>query len=113
MEDYWHKAGLFVSVKRVVSRGLKGKEFEEKLALKIAEACDDLLKQAAHLFLQPENEDQDSVLAIAAADELIHLHIYLLPTMTPIHRPVLVQYDNYSRSRQEPYAPFLINGSYL
>ncbi|KAJ8579501.1 hypothetical protein M405DRAFT_848153 [Rhizopogon salebrosus TDB-379] len=60
------KAGLFVLVKRFVSRGLRGKEFVEKLDLQIAEASDDLLKQAAHLFLRPENKDQDSVLVIAA-----------------------------------------------
>jgi hypothetical protein len=58
-----------------VSRGLRSKEFAEKLDLQIAEASDDLLKQAAHLFLQLENKDQDSVLAIAAAGKLIHLHI--------------------------------------
>jgi hypothetical protein len=83
-----------VEVKRFVSRGLKGKEFEERLGLKIAEACEDLLNQAAHLFLQPENKDQDSVLAIAAAGKLIHLHIHVSPTTTLIHRPILVQYDN-------------------
>jgi hypothetical protein len=76
-----------------VSRGLRSKEFAEKLDLQIAEASDDLLKQAAHLFLQLENKDQDSVLAIAAAGKLIHLHICVLPTMTLIHRPVLVQHD--------------------
>jgi hypothetical protein len=85
-----------VLVKRFVSRGLRGKEFVEKRDLQIAEASDDLLKQAAHLFLRPENKDQDSVLVIAATGKLIHLHIYVLPTMTLIHRPILdlVQHDN-------------------
>ncbi|KAJ8579486.1 hypothetical protein M405DRAFT_886440 [Rhizopogon salebrosus TDB-379] len=61
------KVGLLVEVKRFARRSLTGKEFNEELELEVAPACDDLLEQAAHLFLQPENKDQDAVLAIAAA----------------------------------------------
>lgn len=56
---------LLVEVKRFVSRGLVGTEFEKELQDRIIEAHEDLINQAAHLFLQ--DEGKDSVLAIAAA----------------------------------------------
>ncbi|OAX34399.1 hypothetical protein K503DRAFT_774595 [Rhizopogon vinicolor AM-OR11-026] len=57
--------GLLVEVKRFVSRSLTGVELEKALEARVSEAHEDLITQAAHLFLQ--EEDKDSVLAIAAA----------------------------------------------
>ena len=57
--------GLLVEIKRFVSRGLTDAESKKALEGRIIEAHDDLVTQAAHLFLQ--DEGKDSVLAIAAA----------------------------------------------
>ncbi|KAG1727176.1 uncharacterized protein EDB91DRAFT_895839 [Suillus paluster] len=61
--------GLFVEVKRFVSRS---GELDQELHVQIAEARGDLIEQVAYLFLQDENKD--SVLAIAAADNLSMSH---------------------------------------
>lgn len=65
-------AGLFVEVKRSASRSLKGAEFGRELDAIIGEAREELVNQAAHLFLQ--NPNQDSVLAIAAAGDSSVIH---------------------------------------
>lgn len=57
--------GLLVEVKRFASRSLTGAELEEALEGRISEAHEDLIDQAAYLFLQ--DEGKESVLAIAAA----------------------------------------------
>ncbi|OJA13685.1 hypothetical protein AZE42_05531 [Rhizopogon vesiculosus] len=57
--------GLLVEVKRFVRRNLEGEELDDALAARISEAHDDVVKQAAYIFLHDPNKD--SVLAIAAA----------------------------------------------
>jgi len=67
--------GLLVEVKRFASRSLTpaSAELEKALELRISEAGDDLINQAAHLFLQ--DEGKDFVLAIAAAgNSSTHVH---------------------------------------
>ena len=57
--------GLLVEVKKFASRSLTGAELEHAVQGRIAGARDDLINQAAHLFVQ--DECKDSVMAIAAA----------------------------------------------
>jgi hypothetical protein len=57
--------GLLLEVKRFVSRSLAGAELDKAIAMRIPEARDDLIRQAAYLFLQ--DPTKDSVVAIAAA----------------------------------------------
>lgn len=57
--------GLLVEVKRSASRSLEGQEQSEAISEKIKEACDDLITQAAHVFIQ--DLDKKYVYAIAAS----------------------------------------------
>ncbi|OJA17118.1 hypothetical protein AZE42_02598 [Rhizopogon vesiculosus] len=59
--------GLLVEVKSFVSRSLTSAELEKAIRARITAACDDLIRQAAYLFLQDPNKD--SVLAIAAVGQ--------------------------------------------
>jgi len=56
--------GLLVEIKSFVSRRLTSAELEKEIGAEIPVACDDIVKQAAYLFLQDPNKE--SVLAIAA-----------------------------------------------
>lgn len=60
--------GLLVEIKRYASRSLKGEELKRALEAQIGEAIEDLIQQAASVFL--DDETKQSVLAIAAAGNL-------------------------------------------
>jgi hypothetical protein len=77
--------GLLVEVKRFASRSLKGEELEADISAQISEACGDLIRQAAHVFIQDSNKEY--VFAIAASGNCpYHLAaVYVMTVMLQVH----------------------------
>ncbi|KAG1720479.1 hypothetical protein EDB19DRAFT_1964633 [Suillus lakei] len=73
--------GLLVEVKWFVSRSLEGKEQEDEIIEHIAHARDDLIDQAAHVFIK--HPKKDFMLAIAASGNCPY-HLSAVHVMTVI-----------------------------
>jgi hypothetical protein len=80
--------GLLVELKRFASRSLKGEEQEEHINGEISEACNDLIIQAAHVFIQ--DSDKQSVFAIAASGNCPYYlsAVYVMIVILQVHTGV-------------------------
>jgi hypothetical protein len=86
--------GLLVELKRFTSRSLKGEELEAGIDWKISEACNDLIVQAGHVFIQ--NPNKQYVYAIAASGicpyhlSAVHVITVILQVHTGVALPFAV-----------------------
>jgi hypothetical protein len=84
--------GLLVEVKRFASRSLKAEEQEADIGAQISEACSDLIRQAAHVFIQDSNKEY--LFAIAASGNCpYHLSaVYVITVMLQVHTGAALQF---------------------
>jgi hypothetical protein len=84
--------GLLVEVKRFASRSLKGEEQKQEISGEISEACNDLVIQAAHVFIQDSKKQY--VFAIAASGNCPnHLSaVYVMTVILQVHTGAVLQF---------------------